>query len=91
MSVGAWGVLLRCLSAVGFSRNGESLLMAKKRAQVAASTLIDVAHEHKNVLLVGHGFVNYFIAQELLARNWVGPSKPGGRYWEYGVYHYRAT
>jgi broad specificity phosphatase PhoE len=91
MSVGAWGILLRCMSVIGFSRNGESLAMAKKRAQVAASTLIDMAHEHQRVLLVGHDFINYFIAQELLARNWVGPTKPGGGYWEYGVYHYHAT
>lgn len=91
LSVSAWGLLLRGLSTMGFSRNGESLEMAKKRAQVAASTLIDMAHEHQSVLLVGHGFVNYFIAQELLARNWVGPSKPGGGYWEYGVYQYPAT
>ncbi|MDT4291703.1 phosphoglycerate mutase family protein [Methylomonas sp. MO1] len=91
MSLNAWGILLRCLSVLGFARNGESLAMAKRRAQVAASTLIDLAHEHQRVLLVGHGFVNYYIAQELLARNWVGPSKPGRGYWEYGVYHYPAT
>ena len=91
MSVGAWGLVLRCMSVIGFSRNGESLAMAKQRAQIAASALIDMAHEYQSVLLVGHGFVNYFIAQELLARNWVGPTKPGGGYWEYGVYHYRAT
>lgn len=91
LSVGVWGLLLRCLSTVGFSRNGESLAMAKKRAQVAASTLIDVAYEHQSVLLVGHGFVNYFVAQALLARNWVGPKKPGGGYWDYGIYRYPAT
>lgn len=90
MSVNAWGILLRCMSVLGFAQNGESLSMAKQRAQVAASTLIDMAHEHQSVLLVGHGFVNHFIGQELLARNWVGPRKPGGGYWEYGVYHYRA-
>ncbi len=91
MSLNAWGILFRCLSVLGFAQNGESLAMAKQRAQVAASTLIDLASEHKSVLLVGHGFVNYFIAQELLARNWVGPSKPGGGHWEYGVYRSRAT
>lgn len=91
MSVGAWGLLLRCLSTMGFSRNGESLAMAKQRARVAASILIDLAHEHQRVLLVGHGFVNHFIARELLARNWVGPTKPGGGYWEYGVYRYQPT
>jgi broad specificity phosphatase PhoE len=91
MSVSAWGVLLRYMSVFGFSQNGESLLMAKKRARVAASTLIDIAHTHQSVLLVGHGIINYFIAKELLSRHWVGPSKPGGSYWEYGVYQYHAT
>jgi broad specificity phosphatase PhoE len=91
MSASAWGVLLRYMSVFGFSQNGESLSMAKKRAQVAASALIDIAHIHESVLLVGHGFINYFIARELLSRNWAGPSKPGGGYWEYGVYRYHAV
>jgi hypothetical protein len=84
-------VLLRYMSVFGFSQNGESLSMAKKRAQVAASALIDIAHVHGSVLLVGHGFINYFLAKELLSRNWAGPSKPGGGYWEYGVYQYHAV
>lgn len=91
LPVSAWGVILRCLSIFGFSRNGESLSIAKKRAKEAASVLIDIAHIHKMVLLVGHGFMNYFIAKELLSRNWVGPSKPGSGYWEYGIYQYNAT
>ena len=91
MSLSSWGVFLRCLSVFGFSRNGESLSMAKGRAQKAASVLIEVAEEHGSALLVGHGFINYFIAKELLSRNWVGPSKPGGNYWEYGAYKYNAT
>lgn len=91
MPVNAWGALLRCMSLFGFSKNGESLSMAKKRAQIATTELIDIAHTHKSVLLVGHGFINYFVAKELLSRNWSGPSKPGGDYWEYGVYTYNAT
>ena len=91
MPVNAWGALLRCMSLFGFSKNGESLSMAKKRAQVAATELIDIAHTHKSALLVGHGVINYFIAKELLSRNWSGPSRPGGSYWEYGVYTYNAT
>jgi len=91
MSVNTWGALLRGMSVFGFSHNGESLSMAKKRAELAASALIEIAHNHESVLLVGHGFINYFIAKELLSRNWVGPSKPGGNYWEYGVYQYNAT
>lgn len=91
MPINAWGVLLRSLSVLGFSRNGESLSMAKKRAQVAASALIDIANTHNSALLVGHGFINYFIAKELLSRNWIGPTKPGGSYWDYGTYKYNAT
>ncbi len=91
MSVSAWGILLRCMSVFGFSQHGESLSMAKKRAKVAASVLIEISHAYESVLLVGHSFINYFIAKELLSRNWVGPSKPGGSYWEYGVYKHTAT
>ena len=91
MSVRAWGVLLRSMSVFGFSRNGESLAMAKKRAKIAATVLIDIAHTHKSALLVGHGFINYFIAKELLSLNWIGPSKAGSNYWEYVVYKYSAT
>jgi len=86
ISVSTWSVLLRCMSVFGFSQNGESLSMAKKRAALAASVLIEVAQTNKSVLLVGHGFINYFIAKELLSRNWAGPSKPGDNYWGHGVY-----
>ena len=86
MSLDKWGVFLRVISIFGFSRNGESLSMAKVRAKEAASELINLANEEKTVLLVGHGFINYFIAKELLHQEWVGPSKPGGGYWECGTY-----
>jgi broad specificity phosphatase PhoE len=88
MPVSAWVVLLRCLSIVGFRRNGESLSMARQRAKIAASLLIDTAKNYKSVLLVGHGFINYFIAKELLSRGWTGPLKPGSSYWQYGEYTY---
>jgi hypothetical protein len=42
-------------------------------------------------MLVGHGFINYFIAKELLSRDWAGPLKPGSNYWQYGEYTYIAT
>lgn len=86
MSLGKWSVLLRVISIFGFSRNGESLSIAKVRAKEAASELINLAHEEETVLLVGHGFINYFIAKELLRQKWVGPSKPGGGYWGCGTY-----
>jgi broad specificity phosphatase PhoE len=84
--VRAWGVLLRSLSVFGFSRNGESLAMARTRAREAVDTLIELASSHDHVLLVGHGFMNYFIASDLLRRGWAGPKRPGGDYWAYGIY-----
>ena len=65
LSINSWGILLRVLSLFGFSRNGESLWMAKRRAKEATSVLIELAKEEQRVLLVGHGFINYFIAKEL--------------------------
>lgn len=91
MPVSAWSILFRSLSVFGFSNNGESLSMAIKRARIAALTLIEISQTHESVLLVGHGFMNYFIAKELLSRNWRGPSQPGRNYWEYGKYIYYAT
>ena len=90
MPVTAWIVLLRIMWLFGFSRNGESLIDAKRRAKKAAERLIELAAAHQNVLLVGHGFINHFIAQELKRRGWIGPSKPGSGFWGYGIYE-RAT
>ena len=84
----AWIVLFRVMSILGFSPNGESISMAKKRARLAASNLIQKAHEFERIVLVGHGFINYFIAKELISRKWIGPSKPGNKYWECAVYRY---
>lgn len=83
-----WLVMLRFMSVFGFSQNGESLTMARRRAKLAASVLIDAAQNHNSVLLVGHGFINSFIAKELLSKNWSGPSKLRSNYWGYGVYKY---
>jgi hypothetical protein len=76
---------------LGFSRNGESLLNARDRAREAAAKLVQLAEEHHAVLLVGHGFINHFIAKELRSRGWLGPKKPGSGFWDYGVYEQAAT
>lgn len=91
LPVGVWIVLLRMLWLMGFSKNGESFSGAKGRAREAADELIRLAKEHESVLLVGHGFINYFIARELLARHWSGPSRPGRRYWQHATYHYQTA
>jgi broad specificity phosphatase PhoE len=83
-----WAILLRSLWFVGFSKNAESISIAKARAKEASKKLVELAGEHNSVLFVGHGFLNHYVAKELLANNWLGPRSPGKRYWEYGTYEY---
>jgi broad specificity phosphatase PhoE len=86
LPLGVWILVLRLMWMFGFSRNGESLLDARKRAKQAAARLVEFAEEHGDVLLVGHGFINYFIAKELRKSGWLGPSRPGNGYWGYACY-----
>jgi len=86
LPISVWIVVLRLMWIFGFSRNGESMINARKRAKQAATKLVELAEEHQNVLLVGHGFINLFIAKELRKIGWHGPAKPGRGYWGYGSY-----
>lgn len=86
-----WVVILRGLWFLGFSKNTESISVAKYRAKLASEKLIELSSKHHSVLLVGHGFLNHYIAQELLANNWLGSSSPGKKYWEFGTYKYEKT
>lgn len=90
LPVSVWVVVLRLLWLFGFSRNGESLIDARMRAKQAAKRLVALAEEHQTVLLVGHGFINHFIAKELQKIGWLGPSRPARGFWGYGTYE-RAT
>ncbi len=83
-----WVILLRSLWFLGFSKNTESISVAKARAKQASEKLIELADEHHSVLLVGHGFLNYFVAKELQKQNWKGPRSPGKKYWAYSTYEY---
>ena len=91
LPINAWVILLRGLWYFGFSKNGESLVATKERAKQATQELIRMAKQFDSVLLVGHGFINYFIAKELLSQKWRGPKKPASDYWNYSVYQYNAT
>jgi broad specificity phosphatase PhoE len=87
-----WGVLFRVFWFFGLSANGEGNALFKQRVGLAAESLVQLAHQHESVLLVGHGILNRFLAKELLAKGWVGEAAPNGkvywsyRYWEYSVF-----
>lgn len=86
LSVLSWLIILRLLWLVGLKQNGESIFSAKKRAEKAANKLINLAHEHKKVVLIGHGLFNRLIASQLRQKNWQGPKSPGKKFWQYGIY-----
>lgn len=86
LPISAWLTILRLLWLAGYAQNGEAYAHTKIRARKATAKLVELAAEHQNVLLVGHGVINYLIAKELLANGWLGPAKPGNRYWEFNVY-----
>ena len=88
-SVKLWVLILRGLWFLGFSKNSESIVEAKQRAKLASEKLIDLVVKNDSVLFVGHGFINHYIAKELLANNWSGSSSPGEKYWEFVTYNYK--
>lgn len=83
-----WVIILRLLWLFGFKQNGESIIEAKKRAEIAANKLIGLAYEHKKVVLIGHGLFNRLIANQLRRKDWQGPKSPGKKFWQSGVYRY---
>lgn len=86
LPISAWLTLLRLLWLAGYARNGESYQDARRRARTAAQRLMSLAAEHGQIVLVGHGVLNYLIAKELLSQGWSGPTRPGQDFWAFGVY-----
>ena len=81
-----WVALFRLLWFCGYSSHGESMAFTKERALQAANKLIAIAKDSGSVLHVGHGFMNRYISKVLIANDWSGPSNPGEKYWEFGIY-----
>ncbi|PMC39077.1 histidine phosphatase family protein [Bacillus sp. UMB0899] len=81
LSPSVWSVLLRLLWFSGYSNNCESYTHAKFRAKQAANQLIDYAKNYHSVVLVGHGFLNMLIANELLNMGWEGKKMKSSKHW----------
>ena len=86
LSPNSWAVILRCLWFSGYSRQCESLANAKQRAKKASEQLVNYAEEHKSVVLVGHGFFNRLIAEELKKVGWEGKRKSSVKHWNCTTY-----
>lgn len=81
LSPNSWTIILRCLWLCGYSKRCESLTSAKRRAKKASEQLVKYAEEYKSVVLVGHGFFNRLIAEELKKMNWEGKRKSSVKHW----------
>jgi len=74
----------------GFSRNVESLSLAKQRAVQAADILVTSAEESNGpVLLMGHEVMNRLIAKELISLGWKDGCRQGNGYWNARTYSLR--
>ena len=86
MRPNSWAVIFRFLWFCGYARQYEPLAEAKLRAKKASERLVQYAEEHKSVVLVGHGFINRFIAVELKKMGWKGERKATAKHWHCTTY-----
>lgn len=73
---------------LGYRKNAPGLIHDLRRAKAATSLLIERAHEHTNVYIVGHGIMNRLIVRELGKRGWRVETKTGSGYWSKTVMIY---
>jgi broad specificity phosphatase PhoE len=76
-----WVVLGRVAWWLNMARSVEDLNATRQRATRAADRLCVLAQRHESVAAVGHGMFNRFIAGQLRARGWHGPSMLSSAYW----------
>ncbi|WP_368185275.1 histidine phosphatase family protein [Aestuariibius sp. HNIBRBA575] len=74
-------VIARMMWRCGAEENCESYAAFKGRAKDAARELVGIAETNTNVAFVGHGLINFFIAQELLQLGFEGPKAPIREHW----------
>ena len=84
---GAWLVLFRISWFLGYCNNSESRKQVQVRAKQAAKKLIQLAENHGNIIYIGHGIFNRFVAGELIKNGWQGARNPAGSYWGHTDYN----
>lgn len=65
-----WVFLCRILWMLGLKGSFESYSVAKKRAELAAEQLIVLAQDKGEVVLFGHGYMNFHIRRVLIKKGW---------------------
>ncbi len=70
LKASSWLVLNRLLWMLGFKGTSESHSSAKKRILIACEELIELAKRHDKVVLVSHGYLNFYIRRALSKKGW---------------------
>jgi broad specificity phosphatase PhoE len=81
-----WTGVARAAWLCGWSPGVEGVGAARRRAMRAARTLVKLAAEQGDIVVIGHGLMNALIAVELRALGWRGPRFPSRPHWGFGVY-----
>lgn len=77
----SWLVLFRLLSLIGFGRWAVTLKETKIQAKEASRVLLKFSEQHNNMILVGHGVMNWLIRKELLVSGWKSEGKDAHGNW----------
>ena len=75
-----WVCFSRLLWMCGYKGPFESFKQAKKRAEIAAIRLIEIAQVQDQVVLFGHGYMNLYIRKALIQKGWMLNAKSSA-YW----------
>ncbi|HFQ61415.1 MAG TPA: histidine phosphatase family protein [Epsilonproteobacteria bacterium] len=70
-----WLIVLRLMLLFGLGKKDVSLKASKKQASLAAERLVILSQEYENIVLVGHGGMNWLIAKALAKEGWVSNGK----------------
>ena len=86
LSPGAWVMIARAVWLLNGCDCDESKSAARQRAARLVDRLGDLAHAHRSVVAVGHGWFNLFVGRELRRRRWRGPRLVPHGYWASAEY-----
>ncbi|UII54947.1 histidine phosphatase family protein [Cytobacillus spongiae] len=81
-----WLLWFRTLWFCGYSKGCESYKQAKQRAEHAAVKLVSYGGKHSSIVLVGHGFFNQLIANELRNQGFQGGTRTSTQHWAVTIY-----
>lgn len=65
-----WLMILRMLLLFGLGKKDASLKASKLQVKEASQRLLELSNEHKRVVLVGHGGMNWLIRKVLMKEGW---------------------